>query len=75
MSVKEQPIFSITHSSRLWKCVKELSILDMVNIKDVNGDAYFSLTLKGHLITPILIGFGLLEGDKDFDRYRENAIK
>jgi len=47
----------------------------MVNIKDVNGDAYFSLTLKGHLITPILIGFGILEGDKDFDRYRENAIK
>ena len=72
--LKEQPIHSAKNIGRFWKTARYLKTLDLINIKDVNGNARFSLTLKGYFVTPVLIGFGVLKEDKDFNDYRGNAI-
>lgn len=71
---KEQPIFSLTHIDRLWECIRKLKSYNMIKVKEINGNPHFSLTLKGHLLTPIFIGFGISNGDKGFESYKNNAI-
>jgi DNA-binding MarR family transcriptional regulator len=74
VDINTQIEYRYNHVSRLKECINKLEKYGMIKITENNGSKILKLTLKGVLTIPTQIGFGVLDNDKDFNRFRKNAI-
>jgi len=64
MHMADQTTFSQNHKERLIKCVAKLEKCGLIRVRN---NTIILDEFKGYFIGRVLVGFGVLMGDKDFN--------